>query len=408
MNRIKGLKCKECGNEYAAEPLHVCEYCFGPLEVDYNYDEIKKVISLEKIKSRTETLWRYIELLPVDGEATVGLHSGFTPMIKANNLGRKIGLDELYLKNDAVNHPTLSFKDRVVAIALTKAKEFGFDTVACASTGNLANAVSANASEAGLKCYVFIPVDLEYGKVLGNLIYHPTVVAVEGNYDDVNRLCSEIAGEYPWAFVNINIRPYYAEGSKTLAFETVEQLNWESPDHVVVPVASGSLLTKIWKGLKEFEILGLINNVKTKINGAQAEGCAPVAIAFKEKKDFIKPVRPKTIAKSLAIGNPADGYYSLNTVQQTGGVFEMVNDNEIIEGIKLLAETEGIFAETAGGVTIGVLKKLVEKGVIKRKERTVAYITGNGLKTQEAVMDAVDKPIRIEPTLKTFKKIFKG
>jgi threonine synthase len=405
--KIKGLKCRECGKAYPAEPLHVCEFCFGPLEVDYDYAAIGKIISRERIAQGPKSLWRYIDLLPVEKEATVGLFAGFTPLIHAKNLGRELGLDELYLKNDTVNHPTLSFKDRVVAVALTRAKEFNFDTVACASTGNLANSVAAHAAQAGLRCFVFIPYDLESAKVLGNLIYRPTVVAVEGNYDDVNRLCSEIAGEYPWAFVNINIRPYYAEGSKTLAFETVEQMGWRTPDQVVVPIASGSLLTKIWKGFKEMERLNLIGKVSTRINGAQAEGCSPVSSAFKEKRDFIRPVKPKTIAKSLAIGNPADGYYALKTVLESHGQLESVGDEEIIEGIQLLARTEGIFAETAGGVTVGVLKKLVRDGIISKQDVTVAYITGNGLKTQEAVMGTLGEPVRIEPGLMSFEKIFK-
>ncbi len=405
--KIKGLKCRECGKAYPAEPLHVCEFCFGPLEVDYDYAAIGKIISRERIAQGPKSLWRYIDLLPVEKEATVGLFAGFTPLIHAKNLGRELGLDELYLKNDTVNHPTLSFKDRVVAVALTRAKEFNFDTVACASTGNLANSVAAHAAQAGFRCFVFIPYDLESAKVLGNLIYRPTVVAVEGNYDDVNRLCSEIAGEYPWAFVNINIRPYYAEGSKTLAFETVEQMGWRTPDQVVVPIASGSLLTKIWKGFKEMERLNLIGKVSTKINGAQAEGCSPVSSAFKERRDFIRPVKPKTIAKSLAIGNPADGYYALKTVLESHGQLESVSDEEIIEGIQLLARTEGIFAETAGGVTVGVLKKLVRDGMISRQDVTVAYITGNGLKTQEAVMGTLGEPVRIEPGLMSFEKTFK-
>ncbi len=405
--KIKGLKCRECGKAYPAEPLHVCEFCFGPLEVDYDYAAIGKIISRERITQGPKSLWRYIDLLPVEKEATVGLYAGFTPLIHAKNLGRELGLDELYLKNDTVNHPTLSFKDRVVAVALTRAKEFNFDTVACASTGNLANAVAAHAAQAGLRCFVFIPYDLESAKVLGNLIYKPTVVAVEGNYDDVNRLCSEIAGEYPWAFVNINIRPYYAEGSKTLAFETVEQMGWRAPDQVVVPIASGSLLTKIWKGFKEMERLNLIDKLSTRINGAQAEGCSPVTSAFKERRDFIRPVKPKTIAKSLAIGNPADGFYALKTVLDSHGHLESVSDEEIIEGIQLLARTEGIFAETAGGVTVGVLKKLVRDGIISRQDVTVAYITGNGLKTQEAVMGTLGEPVRIEPGLMSFEKIFK-
>lgn len=408
MAKIKSLRCRECSKEYPAEPLHVCEFCFGPLEVAYNYEAIKKNISRKKIESGPDSLWRYQALLPIEGEPTVGLHGGMTPLVRAKNLGKVLGLDELYLKNDTVNHPTLSFKDRVVAVALTRAKEFGFDTAACASTGNLANSVSAHAAQAGMKCFVFIPHDLESAKILGNLIYKPTVISVKGNYDEVNRLCSEIASEYPWAFVNINIRPYYAEGSKTLAFETAEQLGWQSPDQVVVPIASGSLLTKIWKGLKEFENMGLIPEVRTQVNGAQAFGCSPVSEAFKAKRDFIKPVKPSTIAKSLAIGNPADGYYGLKTVRETGGTIEDVTDEEVVSGIQLLAETEGIFAETAGGVTIGVLKKLVEQGKIRKTDKTVAYITGHGLKTQEAVMDVVGEPITVSPSLSTFEETFKN
>lgn len=405
MTKIKGLICKECKKTFPAEALHVCEFCFGPLEAVINYEEIKASISRQKIMDGPKSLWRYWDLLPVEKSPTVGLHSGLTPLVRADNLARALGLEALYLKNDTVNHPTLSFKDRVVSVALTRARELGFTTVACASTGNLANAVSAQAAQAGLECYVFIPSDLESAKILGNLIYRPHVVAVEGNYDDVNRLCSEVASEYPWAFVNINIRPYYAEGSKTLAYETAEQLGWRSPDHVVVPIASGSLLTKIWKGLKEFELLGLLPSVRTRVSGAQAEGCSPVAEAFRAGRDFIKPVKPKTIAKSLAIGNPADGYYAMKTVQESGGLIESVTDDEIVEGITLLAETEGIFAETAGGVTIGVLKKLVKQGAIRSGDLTVAYITGHGLKTQEAVEKAVGSPTRIQPTLASFESL---
>jgi threonine synthase len=407
MTKMKALICRECGKEYPTQAIHVCELCFGPLEVKYNYDEIKKTISRRKIQDGPHSMWRYIDLLPVQGSATVGLHAGFTPMVRARNLGAYLGLDELYLKDDTVNHPTLSFKDRVVAVALTRARELGFDTVACASTGNLANSVAAHAAASGMQCYVFIPGDLEAAKVLGNLIYRPNVVEVEGNYDDVNRLCSEIAAEHRWAFVNINIRPYYAEGSKTLAFETVEQLGWRAPDQVVVPIASGSLLTKIWKGLNEMRALGLVDVVRTKVNGAQAEGCSPIATAYKEGRDFFRPVKPKTIAKSLAIGNPADGYYALKATTESGGAMDMVSDDEVVEGIKLLAQTEGIFAETAGGVTVGVLRKLVKQGVIKKSDVTVAYITGNGLKTQEAVIDAVGRPVRIQPSLVSFEQTFK-
>jgi threonine synthase len=407
MKKMKALVCRECGKEYPTKAIHVCEMCFGPLEVKYDYEEIRKTVSRKKIEEGPHSMWRYVDLLPVEGTNFVGPHAGFTPLVRAKNLGAYLGLNELYIKNDTVNHPTLSFKDRVVAVALTRARELGFETVACASTGNLANSVSAHAASANLHCYVFIPGDLEAAKVLGNLIYKPHVVEVEGNYDDVNRLCSEIAGEHGWAFVNINIRPYYAEGSKTLAFETVEQLGWKSPDQVVIPMASGSLLTKIWKGLKEMKTLGLIDHVRTKINGAQAEGCSPISTAFKAGRDFFKPVKPRTIAKSLAIGNPADGYYALKATAESKGSMDMVTDDEVVESIKLLAQTEGIFSETAGGVTIGVLKKLVKQGAIKKDEVTVAYITGNGLKTQEAVIDSVGRPVRIQPSLVDFEKTFK-
>lgn len=407
-NKIKGLKCRECGKLYPAAALHVCEFCFGPLEVDYNYEEIKKSISREKIENGPKSLWRYLDLLPIEGLPTVGLHAGLTPLVEAKNLGAELGLNKLYIKNDTVNHPTLSFKDRVVAVAITRAKELGFSAVACASTGNLANSVAAHAAEAKLECYVFIPGDLEAGKILGSLIYSPTVVAVNGNYDDVNRLCSEVAGEYSWAFVNINVRPYYAEGSKTLAYETAEQLGWKAPDHVVVPVASGSLLTKIWKGFNEMHKLGLIDSVHTKVNGAQAEGCSPVATAYREGRDFVTPVKPKTIAKSIAIGNPADGYYALRAVHESKGAFDSATDEETVEGIKLLARTEGIFAETAGGVTIAVLKKLAKKGLLPKDETVVAYVTGNGLKTQEAVMNAVGDVVRIDPSLDCFEKAIKN
>jgi threonine synthase len=389
--------------------LHVCEFCFGPLEVVYNYDEIKKAISKEKILAGPKSLWRYRDLLPIAGDPTVGLNAGLTPLVHAKNLGAALGLTQCYLKNDTVNCPTLSFKDRVVAVALTRAKELGFDTVACASTGNLANSVSAHAAAARLNCFVFIPSDLEGSKILGNLIYKPTVVAVHGTYDDVNRLCSEVSAEFPWAFVNITIRPYYAEGSKTLAYETAEQLGWRAPDHVVVPIASGSLLTKIYKGFQEFEQMGLIDKVTTRIHGAQAEGCSPVAAAFKDERTVIRPVKqPKTIAKSLAIGNPADGFFALKTATKTGGIIEAVTDEEVVEGMMMLAQTEGIFAETAGGVTVAVLKKLAKAGVFRREEVVVAYITGNGLKTQEAVVPHVGAPWQIQPSLLSFQEALKA
>ena len=406
MAKMKALICRECGKEYRTEALHVCDLCFGPLEVKYNYDAIREAMSRASIEAGPKSLWRYKELLPIEGSPTIGLHAGMTPLVHAKNLGAFLGLDELYIKNDCVNQPTLSFKDRVVAVALTRARELGYETAACASTGNLANSVAAHAAQAGMQCYVFIPGDLEAAKVLGNLIYRPKVVEIEGNYDDVNRLCSEIAGERRWAFVNVNIRPYYAEGSKTLAFEVAEQLGWRAPDQVVVPMASGSLLTKIWKGLNEFKKIGLLKDVSTKVNGAQAEGCSPIATAYKAGRDFFKPVKPNTIAKSLAIGNPADGYYALKTVGESGGAMDAVTDDEVIEGIKLLAQTEGIFAETAGGVTIGTLRKLVKQGAIKKHDVTVAYITGNGLKTQEAVVDSVGRPFRIPPSLVKFEQTF--
>ncbi|MDE0484191.1 MAG: threonine synthase [Candidatus Poribacteria bacterium] len=405
MEKVLGLKCRECEREYPKEPLHVCEFCFGPLEVNYNYNAIQKSISRNSIEQGPESLWRYIDLLPIDGEPTDGLNSGFTPLIRAKNLGDALGVKELYIKDDSVCHPTLSFKDRVVAIALSKSKEFDFDTVSCASTGNLANAVAAHAAVANLNCYIFIPADLELGKVVASLVYAPTVVGIMGNYDDVNRLCSEIAGVYPWAFVNINIRPYYAEGSKTLCFELIEQLGWEAPDHIIAPAAGGSLITKIGKALKEFHLLGLIEEPKTKIHVAQAEGCGPIVNTYKENGDFVKPVKPDTIAKSLAIGNPADGIYAVNTVRNSGGVGEHANDDEIVEAIKLLAATEGIFTETAGGVTLAATKKLIESGDIGRDERIVVAITGNGFKTIEALENKTDEPHIIAPQLNAFRKL---
>ncbi len=405
-NKILGLKCRECGSAYPAEAIHVCEFCFGPLEVDYNYAEIGKTLTREKIQSGPLSLWRYVDLLPVEKAPAVGKSVGMTPLVHAKNLGQKLGLNHLYIKNDTVNHPTLSFKDRVVSVAISRALEFGYKTVACASTGNLANSVSAHAAEANLGCYVFIPSNLEAGKVLGNLVYNPTVLAVDGNYDDVNRLCSEIASEYPWAFVNINVRPYYAEGSKTLAFETAEQLGWRAPDHVVAPMASGSLYTKIKKGLSELTQLGIIDAHPTRMHGAQATGCSPIAHAFEEHRTFVKPVKPDTIAKSLAIGNPADGFYALKTAQETDGRMAHVSDDEIVEGIKLLAECEGIFAETAGGVTVGCLKKLAESGTFGKDEVVVAYITGNGLKTQEAMTGKVGDVVHISPSLTGFEEKF--
>ncbi len=404
MSYVKGLKCRECERKYPKEALYVCEYCFGPLEVDYDYEKIKKKLTKEEIESRPKNLWRYRELMPIDGKPSNGLNSGFTPLVRAKNLEKVLGVKELYIKDDSVNHPTFSFKDRVVAVALSKAKEFGFKTVACASTGNLGNSVAAQAAIANLKRYIFIPADLELGKIVGTLIYNPILVAVEGNYDQVNRMCSEIATKYKWAFVNINIRPYYAEGSKTYGYEIAEQLGWKAPKHIIVPCAGGSLITKIWKGLKEFHKLGLIGKVDTRIYAAQATGCAPIVTAVKENSDIIKPVKPSTIAKSLAIGNPADGVYAVGTVKESGGWAEDVSDREIVEAIKLLASTEGIFTETAGGVTLGAAKKLIKQGRIPKDESIVVCITGNGLKTQEAVSGKIGKPIKIKPNMASFEE----
>jgi threonine synthase len=398
----KALQCRECGKQYPLEARYVCEFCFGPLEVAYDYDKIKKSVSREKIAKRPHTMWRYKEFLPANGDDPVTLGEGMTPLVRAHNLGKALGLKELWVKNDCAN-PTHSFKDRVVSVAVTKAVELGFDTVSCASTGNLANAVSAYGARAGLDRYVFIPANLEAGKVVASNVYQPKLVKVEGNYDEVNRLCSEIAGKYGWAFVNINVRPYYAEGSKSLGFEVAEQLGWKAPDHVVVPMASGSLCTKVWKALGELAKTGLLEGVKTRVSGAQADGCSPISTAYLAGTDTFRPVKPHTIAKSLAIGNPADGYYALQVIKESKGAAEKVTDDEIVDGIKLLAGTEGIFAETAGGVTIACLKKLVETGKIHRNEVTVAYITGTGLKTQEALQGHLGEPRIIKPNLAAFE-----
>ena len=404
MSYMVGLKCRECGRRYPKEIVFVCEYCFGSVEVDYDYDAIRRILTKDAMASRPKSLWRYRELLPIEGEPAVGLSSGYTPLFRSERLAERLGVEELYIKDDSVSHPTLSFKDRVVSVALTRAKEFGFDTVACASTGNLANSVAALSARAGLRRYIFIPSDLEMGKVVGSLIYHPTLIAVEGTYDDVNRLCAEIGSKYPWAFVNINIRPYYAEGSKTYGFEVLEQLGWRAPQHVIVPCAGGSLITKINKAIKEFKLLGLIDpESHTKLYAAQADGCAPIVNAIKARSDIVKPVKPHTIAKSLAIGNPADGYYATRTALDSGGFGESVSDEEIIEAMRLLAETEGVFTETAGGVTVAAAKKLIEQGVIPRDESIVICITGNGLKTQEPLVDRLGKPVRIKPNLASFE-----
>lgn len=402
---MKALKCRECGREYPLTATHVCEFDFGPLEVAYDYDRIKKALSHDIIAPRAKTMWRYRELLPVAQDPTVGTQVGFTPLIKADRLARKLGIRELWIKNDAVNYPTLSFKDRVVSVALSRSKELGFETVACASTGNLANSVAANAASAGLKAYVFIPSDLEQGKILNSLIYGANVIAIKGHYDEVNRLCAEIAGKFGWAFVNVNMRPYYAEGSKSMAYEIAEQLGWRAPQHTIIPMASGSLLTKIHKGYHELMKVGLISESQPKIYGAQPTGCSPISTAQKAGLDFFKPVKPDTIAKSLAIGTPADGFYALKVMRETGGAAEDVTDDEIRDAIKLLAETEGVFAETAGGVTVGVAKKLIASGKIPRDDSAVICVTGNGLKTLDAVQGHAGKPREIKPSLREFEAL---
>jgi threonine synthase len=400
---VEGLRCRECARPYPAEALHVCEWCFGPLEVVYDYAAIAGVMTRERVARGPLSIWRYADLLPARAEGAVDLGAGYTPLVRADRLAAELGLGELWIKNDTVN-PTGSFKDRVVSVALTKAQELGFKVAACASTGNLANSVAAHAAHAGMRSVVCIPSDLEAGKVVQSAIYGGHLVAVDGNYDDVNRLCAELASEHPsWAFVNVNVRTYYAEGSKTLAFEVAEQLGWQVPDHVVVPIASGSQLTKQAKGFEELYKVGLLDEEPhVRISGAQAEGCSPVATAFAQGNDFVRPVKPSTIAKSLAIGDPADGVYALDAVRASGGAIASVTDAEIIEGIRLLARTEGIFAETAGGVTIATLAKLAASGVVRHDERVVAYVTGNGLKTLEAVAGVCGPTATIPPTLDAF------
>jgi threonine synthase len=404
---VLGLKCRLCGKHYPKEALNFCTDDFGPLEVAYDYDEVARTLTRKAIQARPRTLWRYHELLPLDGEPTVGRQVGGTPLVRADRLARALGVSELYIKNDAVNYPTLSFKDRVVAVALSKAVELGFQTVGCASTGNLANSVAANAASAGLEAYVLIPDNLEQGKVLGATIYGAKVIAIAGNYDQVNRLCSQIAFRFGWGFVNVNLRPFYAEGSKTVGFEIAEDLGWRVPDHVVAPMAGGSLIGKIHKAFKEFERLGLIDGpVETRIHGAQATGCNPISATVKTGAFKVKPVRnPQTIAKSLAIGDPADGYFASQLIRDTGGWSEDVDDDAIINAMRLLAETEGIWTETAGGVTLAVAQKLIEQGRIDRDESIVICITGNGLKTQEALFERVPKPVVIKPTLESFEAV---
>jgi len=407
MGFVNGLRCRECGKEYKTEAKYVCEFCFGPLEVVYDYEGIKKILTREKIASRAPNMWRYRELMPIDGEVTISLPVGFTPLVHAKSLGKAWGMDKLYLKNDAVNHPTLSFKDRVVSTAVIKAKEFGFDTIGCASTGNLANSVAALSAHAGLKAVILVPSDLETGKIMGTLVYKPTLIKVFGSYDDVNRLCSEVGARHNIAFVNISLRPYYGDGSKSYGYEIAEQLGWRAPEQIVVPIAGSSLITKIYKAFKEFELLGLIDGVPTKVFGAQATGCSPVTTAVKEGKKNFKPQKPKTIARSIAIGNPADGFYGIKTINESGGWAEDVSDDEVISGIKILAEHEGIFTETAGGVVISVAKKLLDQGRLDPRKETVLCITGNGLKTQEVLHGHLDEMETIHPRLEEFERVYK-
>ncbi len=409
MDFVSGLRCRECGRHYPAEALHVCDYCFGPLEVSYDYERVAATITRERIEAGPRSIWRYADLLPVEDAHPVDLGAGFTPLTRADRLAAELGLGELWIKDDTAN-PTGSFKDRVVSVALTKARQLGFKIAACASTGNLANSVAAHAARAGMESVVLIPHDLETAKVTMTAVYGGRVIAVEGSYDDVNRLCAELTSEQPsWAFVNVNVRTYYAEGSKTLAFEVAEQLGWQAPDHVVVPIGSGSQLTKVAKGFRELWQVGLLDEEPSvRISGAQAEGCAPVATAFAEGSDVIRPVKPHTIAKSLAIGNPADGWYALDTIKSSGGSCASVTDDEVIDGIQLLARTEGIFAETAGGVTIATLAKLVAQGAIRSDERVVALVTGHGLKTVEALSATVQPTATIAPTLEAFDEAMGG
>ncbi|HEX5714465.1 MAG TPA: threonine synthase [Solirubrobacterales bacterium] len=404
---IQSLKCKECGTAYELDASYVCENCFGPLEVAYDYSELDAVEVKRRIQAGSQGIWRYADFLPFEGRPGDPLEPGLTPLLKADRLAERIGVPgaEIWIKNDAAN-PTHSFKDRVVAVAVAKAKELGFETIACASTGNLANAVAAHAAAAGLDSYVFVPANLEEQKLLATGVYGTNLVGVRGNYDDVNRLCTQLAETRPWAFVNVNLRPYYAEGSKTLAYETVEQLGWELPDRVVSPIASGSLFTKLGRGFQEWLDLGLVEGGQPVFHGAQAEGCSPVATAFAEGWDVCKPQKPETIAKSLAIGDPADGPYAVEHARRTGGGIDSVSDQEIREGIKLLAETTGIFTETAGGVTVGVLKKLAERGEIGDGERVVVYITGEGLKTLDATRDTFQMH-EIDPDLASFESEFR-
>jgi len=403
---VEGLRCKECKSAYPLDARYFCEECFGPLEVSYDHSGLDPAGARRKIQAGSAGIWRYADFLPFEGgppATRTALEPGLTPLIRADRLAERLGLGEVWVKNDAAN-PTHSFKDRVVGVAVAKAVELGFDTLACASTGNLANAVAAHAAAAGLDSYVFVPADLEEQKLLATDVYGTELVGVKGTYDDVNRLCTELCEARPWAFVNVNLRPYYSEGSKTVAYEIVEQLGWSLPDRVVCPIASGSLFTRIGRGFDEWRGLGLVDGELPAFSGAQAEGCGPVAQAFAEGWEICKPARPDTIAKSLAIGDPADGPYALELARRTGGEVEAVSDQEIRDGIRLLAETTGLFTETAGGVTIATLRKLAEAGRIDPAERVVVVVTGEGLKTLDATRDGFSMS-EIEPTIAAFEAV---
>jgi threonine synthase len=407
MARVQALRCRECGTEYELQPTHVCEACFGPLDVVYDYTEVARGLSREKIESGPPSMWRYRALLPIPDEAPlVTLGEGFTPLVRAERLGAELGLRNLYLKNDTMN-PTNSFKDRVVSVAVSWAKAHGFETMGCASTGNLAHSVAAYSARAGLEAYVFMPADIEPAKVVATGVYEPNLVAVRGNYDEVNRLCSQLTEEFPWAFCNINVRPFYAEGSKTLTFETAEQLGWTLPDEIVIPIGSGCQFVRHRRAAAELLELGLVAGDRMpRLTGAQALGCAPVYNAWRDGTDRVMPVRPDTIAKSIAIGNPSDGPYVVRIARETGGVVEAVTEEEIVDAIRLLARTEGIFTETAGGVTLGVLAKLARAGRWNGDEVIVAYLTGHGLKTADALNGSPrGRRVEIDPTLKSFREM---
>jgi threonine synthase len=398
------LRCRECGKAWGNQPKSICEECFSPLEVAYDYDAIRPHLSRERITASAPNMWRYSDLLPLPANYHAALPAGYTPLLAAPHLARHLGVKNLFLKNDAVCLPTLSFKDRVVAVALAQAKSFGFDTVACSSTGNLANSVAAQAARNGFESWIFIPADLEPAKVLGTQVYGAKLVRIAGSYDQVNRLCSQIADERHWGFVNVNLRPYYAEGSKTVGFEIAEQLGWRLPDNVVIPMAGGSLITKVKKAFDELVLLGLVEPKPVKFFGAQATGCSPISTAVKAGTADIQPQRPSTIARSLAIGNPADGHYAVKAITQSGGWSDDVSDAEVVEGIQVLAETEGIFTETAGGVTVGVTKKLIAQGRIAPEETTVVCITGNGLKTTDALAGEYTAEEPIRPKIADFEQ----